>query len=149
MNGKSIVAGVVITSFVASGCYSHFDLSPQSVQTLNGFHEPEHRPIPDAYGNAITFDHSTELSFADQNGVRFAKLSSIQIQGASFMGTVRGTNEPFVVDLQTVRAIQAKKFNVGATVAAVAIPVGVITLVAAIAFVAIVFTSAWGTCAGC
>jgi hypothetical protein len=149
MNGKSIVAGVLCTSLVATGCYSHFDLSPQSVQSLDGFHEPEHRPIPDAYGNAVTFDHSTELSFEDQNGVHLAKLAAIRIEGARFLGTLRATNEPFVVDLQTVRVIQAKKLNVGATVAAIVIPIGVVSLVAAVAFVAILFSGAYAGCPGC
>ena len=47
----------------STGCYSTFDLSAQSMRALNGFHEGEHRTIPNAEGQSMVFDRDTTLRF--------------------------------------------------------------------------------------
>jgi len=111
-----------------TGCYTAWDIAPQSVQNLNGFHEGERRPLADTSGGAVSFDKSTELRFIDPSGVRAAKFSSIVVDGPSLTGVVRPTHEPIAVDLRQVATIQARKFSPGKTALAIVIPAVVVTV---------------------
>ena len=122
------IAFAVGLSVVNAGCYSTFDLPPQSVAQLDGFHAGEHRPIPDASGETVVFDRSTELRFVEQSGVLAAKFDAITVRGPLFTGVTRPNGAPFSIDLRRVIALQAKKFSVGKTVAAIVIPSVAVTL---------------------
>ncbi len=135
----------------SSGCYSTWDIPPQSLPQLNGFHEPEKRPIMTADGDTMIFDRSTELRLADTaGGVTAAKFSSIEVNGPTLTGTARPANQPIAVDLRQIVNVQAKKFSGVKTGLAIGIPIGVVTLLTVVLFVIVIGAAAGvGACAGC
>jgi hypothetical protein len=125
-----------LLAMTSAGCYSTWDIAPKSLESLNGYHEPEARPLADMTGEQVEFDHSTELRFTDTSGVPKAeKFSSIQVNGPTFAGTVRPDNHPFLIDLKQVSAVEAKKFSALKTGLVIGIPVGIVVIASVIAIV--------------
>lgn len=125
---KLALVGVVL-GLSSAGCYSTWDIAPKSLGSLNGFHEPEARPLPDMRGDQVTFDGNTELHFVDNSGApKDAKFASIEMSGSMFTGVTKPNNYPFAIDLRQVNEAQIKKFSwaktgllVGIIVAAVVV----------------------------
>jgi len=126
--------GIAVLGLMATaGCYSTWDVPAKSLESLNGFHEPERRPLVDVAGEELTFDHSTELRFTEPGGEPIgAKFSSISIAGPEFSGATRPFGQPLTVDLRQVVGVSAKKFSTVKTVLAIAIPVGVLTILSVV-----------------
>jgi hypothetical protein len=125
---------------VCAGCYSTWDIAPKSLTALDGFHEPEARPLADMAGDEVKFDSNTELHFMDSSGApKNVKFATIAVSGTSLTGTTKPFNYPFAIDLRQVSEAQIKKFSWGKT----ALLVGII--IAAVVVTPIVLGIVFGT----
>ena len=127
---KTVMRFALATAALSvTGCYSTWDVPAKSLESLDGFREPEKRPIMDAEGDELSFDHSTELRFVQPGAEPIAaKFSAISVTGSAFSGMVRPYGQPMGIDLRQVLGVSAKKFSTVKTVIAIAIPVGAITI---------------------
>ncbi len=145
--------GLQVALMATAACYSTFDLSAQSVQALNGFHEGERRTIATTQNESVVFDRDTILSFHDQGGEpvyvaslrtesgvevdrsreREARFSAIAINGPHFDGTTQA-GEHLVLDLRQLTVIQAKKPSALKTTLAIVIPCVLVTALAVVIF---------------
>jgi hypothetical protein len=126
---SGLMAGVMIAT-TCSGCYSTWDVAPRELTKLNGYREPQQVPLVDQEGDTFAFDKRTELSFQTAGGATQdkAKFSAIDVNGTMFSGAARGAPRTVNVELGTLSNVEARRFSIGKTVAAGAIPLGVLTI---------------------
>jgi hypothetical protein len=139
-SSMKLISGLMVGVMVAttcSGCYSTWDIAPQELTKLNGYREPQKVPLADQEGSELEFDRRTELSFYTAEGATQdkAKFSAIDVNGTVLSGAARGAPRTVNVDLATLSNVEARRFSVGKTVAAGAIPLGVLTVAITVLYV--------------
>ena len=136
------IVTAVATTTATTGCYSTWDVAPQSLVHLDTFREGQTRQIEEAGSprDQVLFNADTELRFVDVSGNQVAaRFHSVDLQGPVLVGIERKHNLPLSVDLTRVASVQARNFSVGKTVGlsvGLGIGVPVATLGLAIAVIA-------------
>jgi hypothetical protein len=129
---------------VTGACYNNHMLAPQELYKLNGFREGQTVILNSVDGDNVKFSRNTQLNVTAADGQAMtAKYASVQVNGSTMTGVVRGSGAPVNIDLSQVTSAQAKTLSLGKTIGlAVGLGVG-IPVVLAITIWVILFVTVY------
>lgn len=119
---------VLVLGMAGAGCYSSWDITPNSLAALNGYHypEPEPRMVVDVEGNSVPFETGSQLQLPPMS--KPEKFGAIQVNGPAFTGTTYPDGLTVSADLRQLSLVHMRKFSLWKTTLAIGIPVLALTI---------------------
>ena len=140
----SMLLAVILLMTVTGACYNNHMIAPQELYKLNGYREGQTVMLTSVDGDNVKFNSKTQLSVQAADGQAMsAKYSSVQVNGSTMTGVVRGSGAPVNIDLAQVTSAQARSISMGKTIGlAVGLGVGIPAVITIVAVV--VWFALWG-----